>query len=249
MVRWPGSSRRIAIGSPLSVTSGRARPPGLLPVSIEGSRSGTFVPPWQRGNRVGIADDAPPPSLILSPEQHQPGTWNCQLRAQALMGRARQTIRGQAFRRCDAAGPREPMTCHVGDMVIEEMVEDLIVRGSGDWVMLTEIDWVAKSNASRHGVRLDVPARITVGVEVLRRVLERGFMIPGDVLAGPSGFVAWDSDWSVALERIQSGWQIAGENLQMGDVCWLANTPHGDRHAETILDEVNARAGWPPSDV
>ncbi len=140
------------------------------------------------------------------------------------------------------------MNAGVDDALIQEMLDDLVVRGSDDWVMLTEVDWVVKSNASRHGLDLDVPARITVGIEVLRRALGSELMVAGDVIDEPQGFVPWGVDSSVALERIESGWRVAGDGLQMGDVGWLANTPEGSRLAEGVLDEVNARADWPPSD-
>ena len=128
-----------------------------------------------------------------------------------------------------------------------EMVDDLLVRGSDDWVMLTELDWVVKSNATRYGVSLDPSARISVGIEVLRRVIENGLMQPGDVIKEPPEFVTWDLSGPAALERIESGWRALGENLQMGDVCWLENTSAGDSHAEAVLEQVNRRANWPPS--
>ena len=81
------------------------------------------------------------------------------------------------------------MNAGVDDALIQEMLDDLVVRGSDDWVMLTEVDWVVKSNASRHGLDLDVPARITVGIEVLRRALGSELMVAGDVIDEPQGFV------------------------------------------------------------
>lgn len=74
-------------------------------------------------------------------------------------------------------------------------------------------------------------------------------MSVGDVLDHEPGFVPWELSLSAALERIRTEWTAGGGQLQMGEVCWLANTPEGDAHAETVRDEVNARRRWPPGDL
>ncbi len=135
----------------------------------------------------------------------------------------------------------------VTEATIQEMLDDLVVRGADDWVMLSELGGIVTSEALRHDVDLPPSERITVGVEIVRRVLERGFMTPGSVGMQPPGFVPWNVDPATAIEQIDRAWRVAGENLAMGDVCWLANTPDGDVYAERVRQEVNARVGWPPS--
>jgi hypothetical protein len=130
---------------------------------------------------------------------------------------------------------------------LEEMVDDLVVRGSDDWVMLSEVSWLVTNNALRHGIELQTQARITVGLEVLRRALERGLVSPGSVEKQAPTFIPWNVDPSSAIEQIEQSWRSVGENLQMGDVCWLANTPAGNSLAEIVRPKVNARADWPPS--
>ena len=137
------------------------------------------------------------------------------------------------------------MTGEVTDSLLEEMLEELVVDGSDDWVMLAGVANTVTTTAARHGMKLRVDDRIRVGLELIRLSLERELMVAGDV-RDPGGFVPWGVDEPATLDRIERGWRNAGENLEMGDVAWLANTPAGDAYAETVLDAVNDRQGWRP---
>jgi hypothetical protein len=72
-------------------------------------------------------------------------------------------------------------------------------------------------------------------------------MTAGSVSAQTPGFVGWDVDVPAAIDRIETGWRASSEKLEMGDLCWLANTPKGEASAEGAVQEVNARVGWPPT--
>jgi hypothetical protein len=129
----------------------------------------------------------------------------------------------------------------ISEDVIQEMIDDLVLRATDDWVMLVEVEEVVKRNAARNGLVLDVLARITTGLELIRRGNEVGLVIPGDVIDTSPGFVPWDMSLPDALERIEREWRAAGDNLQIGDVCWLANTPAGDVYAQVVRNRVDAR--------
>jgi hypothetical protein len=124
--------------------------------------------------------------------------------------------------------------------VIQEMVDNLVLRAADDWIMLVEVDDVVRSGAAKYGLGLDGPARIRTGVELIRRGSEAGFIRPGNVIDAPPGFIPWDVDLPDALERIERGWQAAGEHLQLGDVCWLENSPTGDAHAEVVRSRTDS---------
>jgi hypothetical protein len=132
----------------------------------------------------------------------------------------------------------------IHDAIMGEILDELAVRGSDDWVMLTEVDASVRKAAARHHIALSLDRRIAVGLEVLRRALECGLMIAGDVVDRAPGFVRWDLGLPATLERIGREWNATGADLQMGDIAWLANTPAGETRAEDALGRVNARDGW-----
>lgn len=136
------------------------------------------------------------------------------------------------------------MTADVTDDLLEEMLQELVVNGADDWVMLDGVAHTVTTTTERHGIQqLGIDDRISVGLDLIRLALKRELMVAGDV-RDPVGFVAWSVDEAATLDRIERGWRNAGDNLAMGDVAWLANTPAGDAYAETVLDAVNHRHGW-----
>ena len=138
------------------------------------------------------------------------------------------------------------MSAAVTPDLLEEMLDDLVVDGSDDWVMLGSVGGTVTTTTERHGIQLRLDDRISAGLDVIRLALVRELVIAGDV-RDPEGFVPWASGEAATLDRIERGWRDAGESLVMGDVAWLANTPAGDAYAETVLDAVNDRHGWRPS--
>jgi hypothetical protein len=132
----------------------------------------------------------------------------------------------------------------IPEEVLGEILDELVVRGSDDWVMLTEVDASVRNAAARWGIVISPETRIEVDLEVVRRALESGLMIAGDVVDHAPGFVPWALSVPASLARISREWRAAGESLQMGDICWLANTSKGEARAESVHDEVNSRTGW-----
>lgn len=128
----------------------------------------------------------------------------------------------------------------IEDALIQGMVDDLVVRASDDWVMLVELDNVVRRIADMHLVDLGSDERFSAGLEVIGRAFDAGLMIPGDVLA-PSGFVPWPVDHKTALERIGREWRQLGRDLEMGDVCWLANTEAGNAYADELSSKRDDR--------
>lgn len=142
-------------------------------------------------------------------------------------------------------GARRTMT-HPGldGAAMQQMIDDLVVRASEDWVMLTEVDWIVKNHLSRHDADVSVESRVDVGLDILSRVFQCGLMRAGTVSDQPPGFEPWDGAWPEVISRIERGWRERVGSLQMGDVCWLANTASGDSRAEAVRTEVNERARW-----
>ena len=136
-------------------------------------------------------------------------------------------------------------TANVPENLINECLDEVVVHGSDDWVMLTQLDATVTGAAGRYEIAMSPDERVSVGLEAVKRAFEQRLMVAGDVLEHEPGFVRWELSRSAAVERIGREWRAAGGRLEMGDVCWLANTPEGDTRAERVRDEVNARLGWP----
>lgn len=65
------------------------------------------------------------------------------------------------------------MTSHcVPERVITESVDETVVRGSDDWVMLSEVDATVTWTANRYRAVLSPDEKISVSLEVVRRALE-----------------------------------------------------------------------------
>jgi hypothetical protein len=131
----------------------------------------------------------------------------------------------------------------VPEEVLGEILDELVVRGSDDWVMLVEVDASVVRATARARMLVSSDARIGMSMEVLHHALGCGLMVAGDVI-DRAGFQQWKLSAATSLERIGREWRAAGASLQMGDICWFANTTKGETRAERVRDTVNARADW-----
>lgn len=140
-------------------------------------------------------------------------------------------------------------TGRLSEQAVQETVDDVVSRGTDDWVHLPEVLYRVRDNAARYDVTLSEDEQLDAGLEVVRRVLDAGYMVAGRYQKGDTGFVPWDLDPAASYERIEREWR-AFENpgrIMVSEVCWLSNTPLGNEHGLAVLDEVNARFTWPPA--
>src|SRR5687768_4026826 len=118
---------------------------------------------------------------------------------------------------CSLVGPERPDhegAC--GPMATSRMIDELLVQGADDWVMATDVAWLAKSVG---GASDDDVA--DVAIAIMKEVLTSGLMQIGDVTDG--GFFEWDISREEAVERVSREWRALGRSPDLGDVCWLAN--------------------------
>lgn len=108
------------------------------------------------------------------------------------------------------------------------MIDELLLRGADDWVPAAEVAWVAKSTG---GAASDEEV-LDTSIAAIRHVVMNGLMEVGDVTDG--GFFAWDMDPRGAVEKVARDWRALGRSPDLGEVCWLANTPAGDARVGAI---------------
>jgi hypothetical protein len=106
---------------------------------------------------------------------------------------------------------------------------EVLVAGRGDWVGLWEVVRTARELDA--GPQEDVPR---VVVSVIRALHERGLVRIGCPRSG-GGFEPWPLSSEQAAARIVQEWQELGErDPDIGEICWLENTPAGDEAARRL---------------
>lgn len=103
----------------------------------------------------------------------------------------------------------------------ERICREILGEGLDDWVPVDRLVGLSRELSERHG-----GSHRDVSEKVLAHLLRSGLVNVGDL--GESGFEAWSGDAEGVVRRAMQaldevGWEPAG------GVCWLANTPAGDR--------------------
>ena len=116
-------------------------------------------------------------------------------------------------------------------MTIKPAIDELLRRGTDDWVDNTDVAWVAKSI---RGAATAEDER-TVSLQLVAEVVRRGLMELGDLGGDGGTFRKWDMSSDVALRLADRKWRSLGRVPEIGEVFWLRNTPEGDRRGERLL--------------
>lgn len=116
-------------------------------------------------------------------------------------------------------------------MATGRMIEELLIRGADDWVMAADVAWLARSVGGA-GTDQEV---MNLSIQTIREVVAEGLMELGDVTDG--GFLEWDLPPEASIEKVERDWTALGRHPDLGDVCWLANTPAGDTRANAIIEQ------------
>ncbi len=119
-------------------------------------------------------------------------------------------------------------------MRLHNLIEELLRRGSDDWVDATEVAWVARSVG---GATSEDEVR-DLSLRVLRELLGRNLMDVGMVTE--TGFTAWEVPVDQALRRIESEWRALPKGPDLGEICWLNLTEKGSVRADKL-----SRPPWP----
>lgn len=111
------------------------------------------------------------------------------------------------------------------------MIDELLIRGADDWVMAADVAWLAKSVGSA----VTDQEVLNLSIHTIRAVVTEGLMQLGDVTDG--GFFEWDLTPEASIEKVERDWNALGRLPDLGEVCWLANTPAGDTRAKAIAEQ------------
>jgi hypothetical protein len=103
----------------------------------------------------------------------------------------------------------------------EHVIKDILISGVDDWVAFGEI-------TCRLGPGLTEDEMLQATLEIVREILERGWMEIGDTSPEfvPRG---WTTHQTIAW--IEHEWHRLGSGAARDYMCWFANTDTGDRMA------------------
>ncbi len=107
-------------------------------------------------------------------------------------------------------------------MTTNRLVDEILLRGSDDWLMLAEVASLAKHVG---GASSDEEVRV-MSLSTIRFLLDEGLIRVGDVSDG--GFFEWPVKREEAMARLEREWGALGHVPEPGDLCWVATTDAGD---------------------
>ena len=112
-------------------------------------------------------------------------------------------------------------------MTIQEII---LKNGEDDWMCLGEV----ASLVQRETPNASEAAIIERTLDILRELAEAGLVLVGDLSGAGGRFVPWQLPVRDAIERVRSEWVALGRPVNLGDVCWVSNTPEGDKRARSL---------------
>jgi hypothetical protein len=107
---------------------------------------------------------------------------------------------------------------------IETLVDEVLNDGLDDWTMLVNIVRTAEDQHPD-----DPTLSRAVAIELLRELVEGGWMVPGDL--GTSGFEPWDSSPAESVRRILAELDKTGWDVVTNVIAWFDNTEKGNERA------------------
>jgi hypothetical protein len=117
----------------------------------------------------------------------------------------------------------------VDGKVSDSLLDNLVLRGSDDWIMAADVAWIVKSanvTSSDDEIR-------KLSVNLVREALGRELVTIGDVTE--EGFRPWDVDIDNAIQKVDRSWAELGRSPDLGEVFWLRNTERGDDRARKLM--------------
>jgi len=124
----------------------------------------------------------------------------------------------------------------------DALLDEILVRGLDDWIQACEVQSCTIEVCGAHTG--DEMRRLSLAI--IRHALELGLVRVGDVTTG--AFRPWPGDVDAIVRRVEREWMALEDGPNLGDVCWLANTPAGDERARRVL-RARKKLSQPASDA
>jgi hypothetical protein len=115
--------------------------------------------------------------------------------------------------------------------VIEACVSELLSRGAIDWVSSNDVAGVAWETG---GAVTGAENRLLC-LRLITEVVRCGLMEVGDLDPVTRGFRRWAVSPEEALARIERTWPAGLPDPRSSEICWLNNTPEGERREKRRL--------------
>lgn len=106
--------------------------------------------------------------------------------------------------------------------------EKVLKSGEDDWMYLAEIASFVREEMPDS----DEETVFEYTLRVLYELTNDGFVVIGDLSHGK--FVPWPLSTSEALMRVRNEWKAMNRPISISDVCWISNTPSGDKRASLL---------------
>jgi hypothetical protein len=120
------------------------------------------------------------------------------------------------------------------------MIDELLASGVADWLMASEVAWVASSIG---GASTPDEVRVT-SLQLIEHMLDEHLLTVGDV--GDDGFSEWGISTDEAMMRIGHEWAALGRAPSLGDICWFNLTEIGETLGESVLQRRSTTADSMP---
>jgi hypothetical protein len=108
--------------------------------------------------------------------------------------------------------------------------EKILKLGEDDWVYLAQAAALVRKQQPDAAEETVIDATVSAVSELLAN----GLVAIGDLSEISGEFEPWALPGGRALERLKQEWVALPRRINLGDVCWLANTLKGDATAALL---------------
>lgn len=116
-------------------------------------------------------------------------------------------------------------------MTMQRCVDELLMRGCGDWIDAAEVTSVAKFTGQTEAA----DSIRDLSLQLIREVVYQGLMEVGDLPKDGRRLELWPLSPEKILERVEREWNALGRNPTISEICWLQNTDKGNAKGEDLL--------------
>jgi hypothetical protein len=114
------------------------------------------------------------------------------------------------------------------DKVVQKITplhENFLAYCSDDWTGPWQLArWIRLSDSDADDDKIQART-----LEILRDLLEAGYIVAGDADFGSGKFTQWNLSVDQIIDRIHREWDVLGRDPSIWDIVWFVSTTEGDR--------------------